>query len=147
MLITSGGAVRAGYDDEVTVRIAHPALPVIGTRVAVAWHDDLNTHLFGALDDGVEVVGLEPEEKAVAVGALVAVADGNVIVFGVEAVKLQDELAVPEKTPVLRVSFVAAQTKQAFIPVAAGVDVCDSDERLRTHVNSFRREQPSLLQL
>ena len=109
----------------------------------MAWHDDLNAHLFGALDDSVEVVGLEPEEQAVAVGALVAVADGNVVVFGVEAVKLQDELAVPEEACVFRVSLIAAEAQETPIPLAAGFDVGDSDERLRAHVNSFLRGRPS----
>jgi hypothetical protein len=63
-------------------------------RVAVARHDYVDGHLIRSLDDGVEVVDLEPEEKTVAVGFVVAVGDEAVMVRGLEAVELEDEVVV-----------------------------------------------------
>jgi len=103
----------------------------------VARHDHLDSHLIGALDDGVEVVDLEPEEKAVAVGFVVAVGDETVMVRRLEAVELQDELVVEAETIVVRAAMVAAEAEELLVPAAAGLDVSNSDEGLRTYVGSF----------
>jgi hypothetical protein len=41
----------------------------------------ITSHLARALDDDVEVVDFEPEQKTVAVGFVAAVGDGAVVVF------------------------------------------------------------------
>ena len=134
-----------GHDDQVAVGVAHPALPVVRAavaigRVAVTRHNHLDGHLVGALDDGVEVVDLEPEQETVAIGFVVAIGDGAVVVLGLEAVELQDELVVEAETLVVRAAVVAAQAEEALIPAAAGFDVSDGDEGLRTHVFSKMRQ-------
>ena len=103
----------------------------------MARHDHLDSHLMGALDDGVEVVDLEPEENTVAVGLVVAVGDGAVVVRGLEAVKLQDELIVEAETLVVRTAVVAAEAEEVLVPAAAGFDIGNSDERLRAHAGFF----------
>jgi F0F1-type ATP synthase alpha subunit len=103
----------------------------------VARHNHLDSHLFGALDDGVEVIDLEPEQQTVAVGRVVAVGDGTVVVRGLEAVELQDKLIVETETIIVRAAMVAAQAKEVLVPAAAGLDVSDGDEGLRTHDGSF----------
>ncbi len=65
-------SIRAGEHDCVTVRIAQPEFPMIGTavatgRVAMAWHDDLGVQALSARNRRVEVAQLEPEEHAVSV--------------------------------------------------------------------------------
>ena len=138
MPVAVGCSVRTGDDDGVTVRVAHPALPVIRAavavgRIAVAGHNYLDSHFIGALDDGVEVVDLEPEEDAIAVGFVTAVGDGAVVVVGVEAVELEDEVVVETETLILSAAVVGAKAEEVLIPAAAGFDIRDNDERLRAH--------------
>jgi hypothetical protein len=57
---------------------------------------NLGTKPCGALDRIVEVVDLEPERHAVAVGPRPGVADPAVVVLDVEAVQLQDERSIAE---------------------------------------------------
>lgn len=99
----------------------------------MAGQDHLDAHLTGALHDGIEVVGLEPKQKAVAVGFVGAVGDGAVMVLGLEAVELEDELVVEAQALVVRAAVIAAQTEEALVPAAAGFDIGDGDERLRAH--------------
>jgi hypothetical protein len=106
-------------------------------RVAMARPEDLDSHFAGALDHGVEVVDLEPEQETIAVGPVVAVGDRAVVVLGVEAVELQDELIIEAEPLVVRAAVIAAKAEEALIPAAAGLDVGDRDERLRANVRSL----------
>jgi hypothetical protein len=89
------------------------------------------------MHDVVEVVDFEPEQDAVAVGFVIAVGDGAVVVRCLETVELQDELIVEAEPFVVRAAVVAAQAEEPLVPAAAGLDVSDGDERLRTHAGSF----------
>ena len=59
------------------------------------------------------------------------------MVRGLEAVELEDELVVEAETLVVRAAMVAAEAEELLVPTAAGLDVSDSDEGLRTYVGSF----------
>src|SRR6185312_176631 len=141
MPVAGGATIRAGDHDNIAVGVADPALPVVGAavavgRVAVPRHNHLDGHLVGALHNSVEVIDLEPEQETVAVGLIVAIGDGTVVVFGLEAVKLQHEAILEAEALVARAAVVAAETKKALVPTAAGLDVSDGDEGLRAHRGS-----------
>ena len=51
-------------------------------------------HADGALDGLVEIINFKPEKDAVAVGTVVRVSDRSVVMLGLEAVKLKDEISV-----------------------------------------------------
>src|SRR6185437_10760560 len=93
------GSVGTGDYDGIAVGIAHPAFPVVWPavsigRVAVAGHYDFDLHFLGALHHRVEVVDLEPEQHAIAVGPVTWIADAAVMVLHFEAVQLQNEGAI-----------------------------------------------------
>lgn len=89
--VPAGSSVGTGDDDGVAVRVSHPALPVIGPtvtigRIPVAGYHDFDTHFRGTLHNRVKIVHLEPEQYAISIRLVIAVADGAVMVFYFEAV-------------------------------------------------------------
>jgi hypothetical protein len=130
--VSVGGSVGAGYYQGVAVGVAHPAFPVIGAavsifRVSVFWQDEFDTHFYGAMHDGFEIFYLKPEEHAVAVGLVAGVADPAVIMFGVEAVQLKDQLPVQDQLFVVWASVIALAAEETLVPAAACFHVGDSD--------------------
>src|SRR3954462_617584 len=99
----------------------------------MTWEHDLDPHFCGARDDRVEIIHLEPEQNAVPVGPVVAIADAAVIGFDLEAVQLQDKRAILDHLLVVRSSVSPAATQKPCIPPAARFDVRDTDERLGSH--------------
>ena len=86
-----GGAIRARDNDGVAIRVAHPALPVVGAavaigRVAMAGQHHLDAHVGRPLHDRVKVIHLEPEQHTIAVGSVGAIADRAVMMFDFKAV-------------------------------------------------------------
>jgi hypothetical protein len=65
-----------------------------GRRVAVLGEDYPRVNAEGALDGLVEIIDFEPEKDAVAVGTVVGISDRSVVMLGLEAVKLKDEISV-----------------------------------------------------
>src|SRR5688572_25641470 len=70
---TRGLAIRAGEDDGVTIGIAEPDLPMVGTavplrRVAMRWFDDFRLQLRRTSDRVVKIIDFKPEQDAIAVG-------------------------------------------------------------------------------
>jgi hypothetical protein len=112
--------------------VIRPAVAV--GRVAVARYDYVDGHLVRSLDDGIEVVDLEPEEKAVAVGLVVGVGDGAMVVLGSEAVELEDEVVVVAKALVVWTTVVAAEAEEVLIPSAADFDIDNGNQGLGPHV-------------
>lgn len=55
---------------------------------------NFHAHLGGALHHGVKVVHFKPEQHAVSIGLVTAVADRAMMVFNFKAVQLQDQLAI-----------------------------------------------------
>jgi hypothetical protein len=101
-------------------------------RVAMAGQNDLHTHFGRALHYRLEVLHLEPQQYTVAVRPVVAVSDGTMMMLGFKAVQLQDELAVLNELLIFTAAMSPATAQQSAIPSAAGFDVGDADERLRT---------------
>jgi hypothetical protein len=56
--------------------------------------NNLHAHFSGALHHRIKVVHFEPEQDAVSVGLVIAVANRPMVVFNLEAVQLKDELAI-----------------------------------------------------
>ena len=130
---------RAGDYYDVAVRIAHPALPVIDGlfqvgRISKTLEDELHTHFGGALGDRFEIVDLEPEQDAVAVGLAVAIADGAVIVVRFKACSWR--MSSPFETGADRRNLRdALASEQTLVPKAAGFHISDGYEGLGTHCN------------
>ena len=84
-------------------------------------------HLSGALQDRVKVVHFEPEQDAVSVGLVIAVANRPMMVFNLEAVQLKDQLAIRNQLLVLGASMEAPAAQQPLVPSAAGFHIgyCD----------------------
>jgi len=87
-------SVRAGHNNGVAVRIAHPALPMIRTAVAVRRIsmprlDDFSFEFGSVLEDSVEVIHFEPEQNAVSIGLVIRVANRTVIMLDFEVVQLE----------------------------------------------------------
>jgi hypothetical protein len=61
---------------------------------AIFWQHNSHAHLGGALHHGVKVVHFEPEQDAVSIGLVIAVANPPMVVFHFEAVQLKDQLAI-----------------------------------------------------
>ena len=120
-----------------------PAVAV--KRVAMTGPHDLHAQLGRTLQGGVEVIYLKPEEHTIAVGSVRAIADGTVIMLHIEAVQLQDELAILHQLLVVAAAVSAAAAEQLLIPPAAGFDVRDADKGLGTHGDTVTRLGPALL--
>lgn len=99
----------------------------------MAGKHDLDTHFGRALHYGVEVLHLEPEQHTIAIGFVGAIADGAVMVLDFKVVQLQDEAAILHQLLILPAAVSPAAAQQALIPLAAGFDVGDTDERLGAH--------------
>jgi hypothetical protein len=102
---------------------------------------NFHAHLSGSPHDGVKVVHFEPEQDAVSVGLVIAVANRPMMVFDFEAVQLKDQLAIRNQLLVLGASMAAPATQQALVPPAAGFDIGYCDERLRAHRSTIPRPQ------
>lgn len=105
----------------------------------MAGQDNLDAHFGGALHYRIEVLHLEPEEHTITVRFVGAISDGAVVVLGFKAVQLQYELAILYQLLVLPATMSSAAVKQALIPLAAGFDIRDTDERLGTHSSERSR--------
>jgi hypothetical protein len=93
------GSVRTRHDHDIAVRVPHPALPMIGPAVTIGGipmtgHDNVYAHFSGPLHDRLEIVDFEPQQHAVPVWLVIAIADRAVMVFYCEAVQLKHKLAI-----------------------------------------------------
>src|SRR5215469_2917884 len=102
-------------------------------RIPVAWQHDLNVHLSGVRHDRVEVVHFEPQQNTISVGLVRRIGDGPMMMLHGEAVKLSDDLTVPEQLLVSRAAVSTLAAKKALIPAAACFHVGDSQKRLGSH--------------
>jgi hypothetical protein len=96
-------------------------------------YDNLDAHFRSPLDHRVEVVHFEPQEHAVAVWFILAIANPAVMVFHFEAVELKNQLAIRDQLFVRGASVIALAAQQTLIPPAAYFHIRNCDERLRTH--------------
>lgn len=86
-----GRSVWAGNDDDIAIRVLHPAFPVIRPaisigRVSMPRHYNLDAHFNGALHDCFKIIDLEPEQYPVSVRLVITIANRAVIMFNREAV-------------------------------------------------------------
>src|SRR6516164_4181010 len=136
-------AVGTGQHDGIAVVVSKPDLAVSRAAgplgwVAVGREDDLGLELARALDGGVEVIDLEPQQYAVAVGRRRRIADGAVVVLHVPVVQLHDEGAVGvDEALVLGTAVIAPDAEKALVPPAARLDVVHGDQRLGAHIGSW----------
>jgi hypothetical protein len=63
-------------------------------RVSMLAQHNFHAHLSGALHHCVKVVHFEPEQDAVSVGPVIAVANRPMMVINFKAVQLKDQLAI-----------------------------------------------------
>jgi hypothetical protein len=106
-------------------------------RVSMPGQHNFHAHLSGALQDLVKVVYFEPEQDAVSVGLVSAVANRPMMVFNFEAVQLKDQLAIRNQLLVLGASVAAPATQQALVPSAAGFYIGYGNERVRAHCSTI----------
>jgi hypothetical protein len=128
--------------DRVTIGIAEPDFPVVGTAVAVrgiavARHEDRGSELRDPRRGRIEVVDLEPQEHAVPVGPVLGIADRAVVVIDLEPVELEDERAIRRDQPlVVGAAVRAPASEETPAPAAARLDVTYGNQGLGTHVVS-----------
>jgi hypothetical protein len=99
----------------------------------------------GALHHRIEVFDLKPEKNAVAVGFIVLVADGTVMVFHIEPVQLQNQFSLRDQLFIVGTAVRAAASEQQLIPPAAGFNVTDCDKRLGLHAPSIQRSSARVM--
>jgi hypothetical protein len=104
-------------------------------------HHDLRTQVARPRNGAIEVVRLELQQRAVAVG-LGGIADRPMVVLNPPVVQLKDQLPVPHEALVLGTAVRAVAVEEPLIPAAAGLDVGNRDEGLRTHLR-FPSRAPS----
>jgi hypothetical protein len=85
---------------------------MIRSAVAIRWVsmsgvDDLYAHFFGAFDDCLEIIYLEPQQNTIAVGLVITITDPSVMVLNIEAVQLKNELTVRDQALVLGAPMIA----------------------------------------
>ena len=93
----------------------------------------LDSHFARALHHRIEIIHLEPQQHAIAVGFVGTIADRPVMMFHFKAMQLQDEPPVLHQLLILLAAVRTAATQQALIPPAAGCNIRDANERLGAH--------------
>jgi hypothetical protein len=106
------------------------------------WQHHLDIHLGSALHDRIKIIHLEPEQHTIPIGPVGAIADGAMMMFDVETVQLQNKPATLRQLLILFAAVNSAATQQALIPLAAGFDIRDADERLRVHGSYSNKTLP-----
>ena len=93
----------------------------------MARQDDLDIHLGHALHDRVEIIDLKPQQNSVSVWFVLTIRDGAVMMFHVEAVQLENQVAIGYQLLIRGSAMIAAAAEQALIPAAACLDVSNGD--------------------
>lgn len=102
-------------------------------RVAVARENDLGREFVGADVRGIEILDLEPQQDAVAIGAIVGITDRPMVMRDIEPVQLEDEGVAGNQPFVLGSSVRAQAAEKMLIPATARFHICDRYEGLGTH--------------
>jgi hypothetical protein len=119
--------------------VVRPAIAV--RRVAVARQDDLGLEGVGSGHGVIEVVDLEPQQDAVAVGLIVRIADRSVVVCDLKAVELEYEFAIPDQPLVFRPAVGTVTAEEMLIPATARFHIRDCYEGLGAHPKTSMAEQ------
>ena len=99
----------------------------------MARQHDLDAHFSGALHYRIEVFHLEPKQHTIAVGSVGGIADRAVMMFDFETMQLQDEFSILDQLLILPTPVSPAAAQQTLIPLTAGFNIGDTDERLGAH--------------
>ena len=102
-------------------------------------HDDLNFHLCSTPHNRIEIVHFEPQQHTIAIRPVGRIGNASMMVLDLKAVQLQDERAILHQLLILFAAMAAAATQQALIPAAAGFDIHDANEWLRSHGSKTMR--------
>jgi len=62
--------------------------------IAVARQNDLHLHFRGALNDGIKVIYLEPQQNAVAIWFVIMVCNASVMMLDFETVELEHQSVI-----------------------------------------------------
>jgi hypothetical protein len=89
--------------------------------------NDLGVQFLGASDRGVEVVNLEPQKHAVAIGFVRRVPDWQVVMLDVEPMELKNQYGIGNEPLVLGSAMGAPTPEETLIPAATRFDVGDGD--------------------
>jgi hypothetical protein len=88
-----GGAVGTRNYHNMPIRIFHPTLPMIRPTIlrergiAMLWHNHIHFHINCALNHGVKIFHLKPEQHTVFVRSVIGVADLSMVVLNLETVE------------------------------------------------------------
>jgi hypothetical protein len=126
--------IGTSNNHNISVGIAKPELAVVGVSVHFKAFKHLGSMVLSALERFIDLVGLEPENDAVAVGLRFRIPKMWMRV-GVPMVELHDHEATEGKSLVFDASGSAFETQHSLIPKAAGFNVTNRDKRLWGHVS------------
>lgn len=101
-----------------------------GVGIDVHVCDELGLELVDPSHGRVKVVDLKPDRHPVT-ERLAGIANRAVMMLGLELMQLQDEIAIDQQLLVLAAAVTPFGAKRCLIPAAGGLDVSDSDHRLR----------------
>jgi hypothetical protein len=101
-------------------------IPVLGQH-------DLSPLRLRTANGGIEVLHLEPQRDAVAVGARRGIANLAVMVLDIEGMQLEHKRAVANQSLVLVATVPALAPEKLLVEAAAPHDIRHRDQRLGTH--------------
>jgi hypothetical protein len=139
-------SVWTGEDHDIAVRVLDPDLPMLWSGVDVWLQEDPSAEASDAIDGSVEVVDLEPEKDAMAVGRTVGPHEVRVLLL-VPGVQLQDERVSTREAVVeeaVRMVRASTNTEQRLVPGAAGRHVPHCNQWLRPDCRSIQLSHRAL---
>jgi hypothetical protein len=101
--------------------------PIAVRRISMPRQNNLNAHLLGPLHYLFEIVNFKPQQEAVPVWPLRAIADRAMIVFNFEAMQLQNQLSIFDQLLICLAPVRASASQQPLIPLAAGLYIRNGD--------------------
>jgi hypothetical protein len=72
--------------------VIRPTVTVGG--IAMARNDNIDAHVVGALNDSIKIVHLKPKQDPVSIWFVIAITNRAVMMLHLEAMQLEDELAI-----------------------------------------------------
>jgi hypothetical protein len=94
---STGFAVRARNDDDISVGITNPDVPMSWGRVYMRFFDNLDMQCTGPFDGGIKVVDLEPEQDAVPWSTCLRINQVRMILH-VPRVELENQVTLVEQS-------------------------------------------------
>ena len=123
----------ASQNDDITVRVAYPAFPVVRSRVYIGSFNDCRAKRARLLYRSIKRAQLEPEQHTKTVGRRGRLAKVR-MAMNVPGMKLEDYFAILHNLFVFVAAMTALATKQLLVPAAAALHVAHGDQRLSFHI-------------